>query len=332
MVGAAVLLVGSGLRAQEAVPPEGAVTLAYRFKTGQLQKFKGSIKSTLTATPEGNGGGFGPIPIEVSGSFGYSEKVMGTRGTAATLASSVQGVNLTMGVLGNNFQIKFVNGRPVASMNGKPAPSGVFGGAPGGLENLAPTKAVSLQRDASGATALPAGSAIAAASNTMVGGSALSAFPELSPNPVKAGDNWETTRKIRTQLPGAAGSTATEVEIHTTYTLKALETRNGRQIAVIETAGSGAAPTSGGGDALTQNVTGTTRFDVERGVVVGAQMTADLTAKAPAPQLPGVAAGSAPGTMRLDASVETRLTETPGGLPPSRARPPARGKKPLRKK
>ena len=50
-------------------PAADAVSLAFKYKIGQAQRFKGVAKSDFSITPEGGAGGgaagLGPIPISV---------------------------------------------------------------------------------------------------------------------------------------------------------------------------------------------------------------------------------------------------------------------------
>src|SRR5436190_6079253 len=78
------------LAAQEAQP----VTLAFKYKTGQAQKFASEVKTEATITT-GGGGGLGPIPVTLNMKYDYSEKIVGTRQGTGTLSSLLDLQNIS---------------------------------------------------------------------------------------------------------------------------------------------------------------------------------------------------------------------------------------------
>jgi hypothetical protein len=182
---------------------------------------------------------------------------------------------------------------------------------------------------------------------------AAAQFPD---HPVRVGESWETTRQFSGKgvgpgLPGEGGT----VDVRLTHTLKEILQKGARRIAIIETIGAGgtsstappennaapagedAAPKPGDAAAagsplaLTQNLTGTTYFDVDRGALITSRFNVDLNMKMalpiPIPAPEGAAAGAAgapPGiSMSIEGQIGMKLSEVA-----EMAKPATAGKKP----
>ena len=151
-----LMMAGPGLRAQEAPQPPDpkppieqpaseapAVTLAYKFVVGQVQRFNSSAKADLTISAPGGGGALGPIPVTTTTSFSYEERVMGTRKGAGTIAASLEAPKVDLNVVGMDIQLRRKNGKVVATRNGEPVPSDQISGQLAAVEGLmTPRKAV----------------------------------------------------------------------------------------------------------------------------------------------------------------------------------------------
>lgn len=299
-----LLLAGATVsRAQEApaAPPE--VSLAYKYQTGNLQKFRLDSKSDLTISPEG-GAGLGPIPVAAKLQAVYTEKVAGTNQGTGTILVTLGSMLVDTNALGMSNVIKVQNGKVTTTVNGQPAPAGASGGL---AQGLAGSKPITLKRDPRGNVTDANGAA------AMVSGGIGMTIAQLPDHPVKVGDSWDVDQKIRASVPGTpGGQAAPEIEVHFTHTLKELVSKGGKQFAIIESTGSGSTPADAPGPAVNQNVTGTTRFDIDRGAVASGQYNMDLTMKLAAPALPGgAAAQGAPSSIKVDGIITMTLSELP---------------------
>ncbi len=324
------------LAAQETPPADTeAVSLAYRFRTGQLQRFRGSINTNMTMSTEG--GAFGPIPIDTKVVLGFTEKVIGTREGTGTLVLALDSFRMGLNLFGSEVQVKLLNGKLQATSNGQPLPEGA-GGPAAMLQNAVPTRPVTIRRS-------PRGLVTTEGAPSPGLDLLTSASLELPEQPVKVNDTWETVQTVRPAAPGPLGAAggAPQFQLSLTHTLKALETTAGRRIAVIESAGSGSsAAEAGQPPAASQSYTATTRFDVGRGAVVGVNARVDMKMRMGAPGGPVKPAAQDPGQLsggQLDGSVEIRLEEAPAAAPggasapkPGSGRRPAAPKKPVRRR
>ncbi len=339
LVPAALATAAASFSPSHAIAQEPAgeeVTLAFKYKTGQQQRFRGEVKSDFSVTPEGEGGGIGPIPISAKMNFTALEKVAGTRQGTGTLSVSVPLLNLTTNVFGTEIAITSSGGKVTTLVNGQPAQAGAAmpGMDPSMLKSMsAPT---TLKRDARGATIGDLGGLSVFAGATM-------GILELPDKPVKKGDSWETVRKQKLALPGplaAAAGGVPEMEMKFTHTLKNLETKAGKLFAIIESSGAvqaggvpGAAGAPGanpatGAAGFQQDMTGTTRFDVARGSVVGGRFTVTFGSKVNVPTpMNGGAAAPVGGGMRIDGNVETTLNEITTATTPAKKKPATRKRK-----
>lgn len=332
-----------GLAAQEAqrvAPSSDEVTLAYKYRTGQVQKFRAVSKSDVTVTPEGGGAGFAIPPIAVNTQYVYTEKVAGEKDGTGTLSLAMSGLLMTTSVMGMDTVIKMVNGKTTATINGQPAAG--MGPGMGMLQNLFSSKPVMLKRDVRGNAA----AALTGANPGQLFGMAAMTGVSLPETPVKVGDTWESTRRTAPSLPGplAAAGSAPDVDMKFTHSLKALEVKNGKQFAIIESTGSPAPPMAAGAestvDAANQSIATTSRFDVARGALVSSRSSIEFSMKIASPTLPGgPASGGAPPaagpmggqSLRIDGTVELTLTEVPAAHARPATRAPAR-RRPARRK
>jgi hypothetical protein len=154
-----------------------------------------------------------------------------------------------------------------------------------------------------------------------VGGTVVK-FPET---PLKVGDTWKTKDVVRPSLgqggPGAPPLPPIAFEF--THSLRSLETLKGKRIALIDSSGSGTTPSQTGAAALEQTVTGTTRFDVDRGMVVSSFYNVLLGLQMPS----GVPPGQGPTAIRVDGSMEVTVREVPTPAKPAAKKPAAKNKR-----
>jgi len=313
---AASLLVLAGAsvsRAQDTPAATPEVTLTYKYQTGNLQKFRLDSKSDLTISPEG-AAGLGPIPVTAKLQAVYTEKVAGTNQGTGTLLVTLGSMLVDTNALGMSNVVKVQNGKVTNTVNGQPAPAGSGGDMMKGLAN---NKPITLKRSPLGSVTDANGAA------AMVTGGIGMTIAQMPDHPVKVGDSWDVAQKIRASVPGTpGGQAAPEIEVHFTHTLKELVTKGGKQFAIIESTGSGSTPADAPGPAVNQNVTGTTRFDVERGTVASGQYNMDLSMKLATPGLPAAAqAQGAPASIKVDGMIVMTLAEIPVTAPAAKKAP-----------
>jgi hypothetical protein len=342
--GAAALIAVPAVRAQDETPPPEpapggeAVALAFKFPQGAVQRFRGDIKMDMSLSM--GGGGLGPIPITMKMLMAYTEKVLGSRAGTGTLALKMDTMAMSFNAMGQQGSIKSQNGKVTTSFPGAPGGAGAMGGMPGAnaeqFRALTAGKPVVLRRSALGATT---GTEALAGLPTQSFGGAGQSVVLLPDHPVRVGESWESSTTIR---PGMGGplppgvAPAGEVTIQMTHTLKAIQPRNGHRHAIIETVGTtstGGAAAGGEAPSFNQEIQGTTRFDLDRGAIVGAQyegmMSMGMTLPsggpggADGPAAPGALAG---GRMQIDGQLKLTLVEVPAPKAPARPakRRPAR--------
>ncbi len=320
---AAFLLLAAPYSSAQTDPPPPAesggaetVKLGYKYTTGQIQKFRGTAQNDLTLSLGEGGGGLGPIPMNQKIDFILVEKVLGTRQGTGTLSVRVDSMSMAMNVLGTDIVMKSVNNKVTTLINGQPQE----GGLPGGPGNpAAALKGVntpfSLRRDPFGVQSPIPG---AKAPNSPLLREITNSFLQFPDKPVAVGESWETVMKSRPDVggPGSVPGASPEIEVKYTHTLKSMETKNGVRYALIESIGSGSVPGPDGMPGSSQDVSGTTRFDIARGAIVSGQYTATLNLKLGGLQLPGAAAagagnGQAPPNMSIDGQTVTTFVEVP---------------------
>jgi hypothetical protein len=119
-------------RAQEAPPapaaPAGAaVMLAYKYRPGTVIRYRCSTAGTMTidmskmGLPVGAGQAPAAMPMNLSMQFDLVQKVksVDAEGTA-TVAQTLDGMGMTMKLMGQNLVAKTQNGKLVWTMNGQP--------------------------------------------------------------------------------------------------------------------------------------------------------------------------------------------------------------------
>lgn len=346
-VGTLLLLAASAAVAQgvpEATPSPASsedqgILLAYKFRVGQQQKFRGTVQIACTLSIEGNpsvgGRRLEPFPYESRQMIVYTEKVTGLKDGAGTISLSPFAADTSTEMLGSRTVARLVNGKMVVTNNGKP----VRTGSTDGVSRPAPT---SLLRSAQGNTKVSGNPASPAnADNPLFGGLSLGATVQFPDRPVKVGETWETRRRFAGQgLGSGLRSTAGTVEKELTHTLKEIQRKGSRQIAVIETTANSTETPPGGAKpdgrtptrGILQTTTGLTYFDVGRGVVTLMKFSADATAHADPPRsLPPLDTPEPP-LLRVDGHVDltlTELAEAPA-TSPARAKPAAKPTRPRR--
>jgi len=308
---------------QEVPPPTQEVTLVYKYKTGNLQKFRMEAKGDMTVTPEG--GGIGPIPVSSKVATIYSEKVTGTREGTGTLAAKFETFQVDADLLGNALAGRMVNGKLKYTINGQPAPEGGVGAALAAGADV--TRVLTLKRSALGAITEGAGPNAGGTGP----GNTLVQFPE---HPVKVGDSWETTQPVGSGIAsGPVGAAVQQAKF--THTLKSLVTKDKRLFALVESLGASISPEDPTAPVIKVNISGTTRIDVERGVLVGGQYSIDTSGKIGTAGFPGAgggapADGAAAPSMKLDGITTLTVQEVPATAAPAAKKPAA--KKPVRKR
>ena len=298
---------------------EGAgqpVSIAFKYKAGQMQEFRATTKGDLNLSPEGGaGGGIGALPVGVNTVVTYNERVAGTHQGTGTIVMRVTGVSVTSNVMGRNFNVRVKNGKSTVTMDGKPAPPGAPGA--GAFKAMTATGPFKFKRDPLGQMSGDAKDLAAIGGLTEGAATGIASLPE---KPVQVGESWEKSQKVRPNIGGANPNAAVatpEIEVKMTYTLKSIETKNGKKLAIIESSGSGSTPADAQGLSLNENITGTTRFDIDRGAVAGGRYNADISMKIPMPQIPGLGQGAGAGApaagamLRIDGTMQTTLLEIP---------------------
>jgi hypothetical protein len=287
--------------------PDGAV-YTFKYKIGNVQKFRGTTKMDATVTPEGGGIGSNGIPVVVNYVYAYGEKVTGTRQGTGTIAVTLSSVSAVAESIAGKFTMRSQGGKTTVTVNGQP----VQANAGPAAQLKAMFKPGTMRRSPSGVVALPG---TAGGTVTQLTGTAGGTIVEFPATPLKIGDTWETQQTIRPTLGEGGGLVVPPVQFQFTHTLRSVETKGGKKLALIDSTGNGS--TTGAGETtLQQSIQGTTRFDVTRGVVVSSFYNVVLGMQLP------------PGTLgpqggRLDGTMEVTIRETPA---------PAPTKKPVKKK
>jgi len=338
LVAAGVLsaLATPALQAQDepAAGSEAPLTLAHRYKNGQIQRFRGSTSGAMTLTIDaGAGSSFGPVPLGLNQTFAFSEKVTGTRQGAGTLIVALESLTLTSDVMGQKAVIKLQNGKVTSSLTGQNVGGAIPGANAKMLEEMIQTKPTTIRRGPTGSTI--SGEAPVPGMGSMLGGNSIASLIQLPESPVKIGDSWETKQLIVPQVSGplAAAGGIPAVEMKLTHTLRDVVSKGGKRLAIIDTSGVGTPQTAGGGGpapVLNQSFVGNTRFDVGRGAITSGQYTVEMDLKMPLPQLarPGAAPGGqgaapTPGGLQIQGAYTIKLAEgaaTPAKKTPAKAR------------
>lgn len=304
-------LVGASVSGQEMPAAGEALLLAYKHQPGSEQKFRLEAKSDLTVTPEG---GLGPLPVSMKLNTTYAEKVTEAQDGTGTLTTRLEAFLVDTNFLGNALVGKLEKGKMVYTLNNQPAPPDGPVAALVGAVN--PTQVFTVKRTPSGA--------IAEGGAPNVGGvgpgSSLAQFPD---RPVKVGDTWETTRPVGAGLQGPGAAAGTVLVARYTHTLKEVVKKDGRRFAMIQSSGAATPADQAEAPDVRQSLSGLTRFDIERGVMVSGQYKLDLSMKVAAPALLGAAAANGGGAvpmMQLDGLTTITVLEAtaaPNGKKPT---------------
>lgn len=296
-------------------PADGGLSLAFKHKAGQIQKFKGTIKVDAAISPGGGASAIGSIPVISKSVLAFTEKVTGTRKGTGTLSLALTSLVSNTDAFGTKVVNRFQNGKVSTSVNGAPAGQSQAAAA---AELAELKKPAGFRRDPQGLTT-PIGSGNNAFGQLF--GSTSFTIVQLPSTPVKVGDSWETVQKIRpTVVTGKVPFLIPEIEFRYTHTLKRLDTRNGRQQALIESSGSGAPVGQEADTTVNQSITGTTRFDIARGAVVSSQYNILLGMSIPLPPGAVPAGADAPNGVRIDGTIDVVVAEVPAAVAAKKAK------------
>lgn len=329
--GVICLIAAVPLAAQEGQPPADPAmptyALAFKHQAGQVQNFRASMKADMTFTPNGGGGGgLGPIPIGLNVLYASTEKITGTRQGTGTVAIKLNNLTLTANAMGQNQVIKMQNGK--VTLNGQPAPAGA--GNP--LQQMTGSTDSVVKRDPQGNVTLVSGGGNQLAA--LGGGGTAGVFVQFSDKPVSVGEQWEVTQKVQAAVPGPlagpAGGQLPQLEVKYTHILKQVVNKDGKRLAIITTTGAGGTPQEGQ-NAMTQDVTGTSRFDIDRGVLVSGQYTINTSMRMASPQLGGAEGQpGAPTGVQIDGMINLTVGEAPATAAKPAGKKPV-GKRPVKK-
>jgi hypothetical protein len=333
-------------RAQEAPPapaaPAGAgVKLAYKYRPGLVTRYRCATTGTMTidlskmGLPTGAGQAPAAMPMDLSMQFDLVQKVksVDADGTA-TVAQTLDAMQMNYKMMGQNVVMKTQNGKLVFTMNGQPMPAPP--NAQGGAQvigqtfeaKLAPTGKVTelkgeLNQQLKG---LFGGQDISELFGAGLPGLGMLVLPV---EPLQIGQQWtnETSVTMPLPLPGAAGAgaVAPKIDYKIQYTLKEIQQKGARQVALIESRmeitmphtdvplpQGGNAP--GGGtmsmDNYSQTVTGTHYFDVTDGAFRMADHNAKLGMQMKM-NMPGAPGGGPTGAMGIDGSFNMKVSVIP---------------------
>jgi hypothetical protein len=270
-----------------AAQTDGAVMMRFKFKVGQVQRFKLSIRSSGTVTSVGGSRPSSPVDASLAVDGLVQERVTASGGGGATIIG-VQETLKAVSKIGTVLQdAEIAHGKLSLTKNGKTVRT--KGPAP-----------VTLRRGPTGA-------------EQRTDQTAEGSFGDLVllPNqPVKAGDKWESVQKLRPRLciPLIQGGLP-EVEMRYSYTLRGIEKKNGNRHARVYMSAAGTidAP-QGSFEAFSCKYSGTTRVDLDRGVMISGSydIAQSYSLKAPS----GAPAG-APQALELEATAKFSLFEVP---------------------
>ena len=362
LAGAALAPIGLPARAQEAPGGDQPIVLRFKNQPGSVQRFKAGVAMDLSVTI--GDGGLGALPIASKMTYVYSEKVAGVKDNAATLAVKIESIASDTNVMGNSVQFRVANGKLSMTANGQPVNPEQLGPRAERLKQLTSTEAVMLRRSPQGDIAILQGNPTGPGQLLGAASPVLVRFPD---NPIRVGDSWEVEQTLQPSLPapGVGNVPAGEFQFKFTHTLKSLDRVNGRQVAVIESAGVGTVPEGAAAGPLKdvqQNLVGTTRFDLGRGAVLSGSYTMDMAMRVDMPGAPGGPGQGAPaappapprvegqpvppdpsgpqpaapmGSFKMSGQIQVDLAEVPAAVvKPTRApakKAPVRGKGPRRK-
>ena len=315
---AAALALVASAHAQEtpAVGQEQAVPLTFKYTKGQVQHLRATLAADMSLSPVGRGD-LPDLPLSVKLQMAFSEKVIGTNKGTGTLAVNHDSLTVSNNMAGQQTVVRIRGGKVAsASLNGSPLSKQQLAQAAARMKDVPGLKQQVLRRGPDGREVKGPGGQDASAFGPVL----------MVPNrPVKPGETWEHVELVKPTIVGLpnSGQVAPPVEVRFTYTLKSVESRGGKQFAIIETSGSSS---NGGQAGLNHNYRGTSRFDIGRGVVVAGQYVVDTTVELPAAAL-GIPPGEGtPERIRVAGSTQIKMEEAPAAPAAPAAAKPARGR------
>jgi hypothetical protein len=339
------LAAGTSLvRAQE----DAGVKLEYKFKPGQVFRYRvtagGTINTKMEGLPAPAGAPASPgsIPMELQMTIELSQRVKDVAPDgSATLTQQLETMNMTNKVMGQQMLSKFDNGKFIITMNGQPMQ--LPPGAGGDAMNLA-GKPVEIKLTRRGQVLAVAGAGREALARMFQGtnlgqvfgagtpGAGMMILPEA---PVKVGESWNDKQLVTLPIPisGPPGAAPTSLQINYAVqnTLTGLEGAGAERVAVIATKADitmpetklnvpadaqkpGAATLPMGFRDFSQKVEATVRFDPEAGLVRSGDYNVNLGMKMDLPFAPpGGAAGGPKPQMAMDGKVTMKVAFLPEG-------------------
>ncbi len=300
-----------------------AVLLRYHFQPGQEFRYRLTLTGDMGmsfagVTPPPGANMPGRIPMTMTGTYEFHQKVKAvTPDGVATISAGIDKMDLSTGVMGTNIVARLgADGKMETLMNGQPitVPNtrGVNFSNPIYEGTIDPTgKIAGVNPDSlKSMNQLFGGQNIASMFNGMPGMGGLI----LPSQPIKPGDTWDNKYDFRMPIPtpgmpGAApGGLPAGASLSMSFVLhnKLLRVEEGR--AIIETQMTATIPPgtkmtlptpAGAGmpagarmsiDKMAESMTGTQRFQIERGAVEGSDFSATITSL--------MAIGLPPGMMR----------------------------------
>jgi hypothetical protein len=329
-VGALVALAAAtGLvRAQE----DGGVRLEYKWKPGEVLRYRMTTAGTMITKMEGLPGGAGsplaaggfPMEMDLTLEMHQRIKEVAADGTAS-VAQQVKSMAMNNKVMGQQMSSKFEGGKFTMLMNGQPMnlPPGQAGN-PGEALNRTVEMKISRRGQVHGLEGAARealsrvfqGAYVGHAFGTGTMGAGMVVLPDA---PVKMGQSWEDKQIVRLPAPGmpggGGGGAPVEVNYRVQNTLTKVEPAAGGagRLAVIATRAESTMPAMKvtppnaanppeGALSMTmrdfkQTVNGTVRFDPDLGIVRDGDYKVGLAVKMemPFPAAPGAggAAGAA---------------------------------------
>jgi hypothetical protein len=330
LVGAAlVLLAASAPRASSQDQPPAPLALAYKFTAGRVVRQQAKMTASMKMTLPAQAGIAGQeLPVETAVTVVTSQKVAAIAPSGeASLATTLETLELKATALGVNFVARGANGKLTATLNGEEtAPDFLGGSTLLGLDKLL-GKPFTLTMAPNGQVTSLEGEAGGGGIGALSGMSMQELFSGgivLPKEPVAPGGTWESRTKL--DLPVATGKTI-QRETTTTNKLVSVTARGGHQIATIESKGETLLTGEGAPDKskFNQKFSAVTQFDVTAGELVTSTMNWDVamdTAAVPGP------AGASPAPIPISGVTLTgKIKVVVGPAPPPEPAKPASPKK-----
>jgi hypothetical protein len=342
------LVAGAGIvRAQE----NGSVKLAYKWKPGQLFKYRLTGGGTFTMNlgglpvPAGAPGAppAGGIPMDMKMTMEAWQRVKEVAPDgSATVTQQLQAMNMTNTVMGMNVVLKLEDGKMSMTMNGQPFP--LQPGGQGADMAALMSKGVDIRLTPRGQMIELTGAAREAVArmfqgsniSAMFGGGTLGAGMLIMPeSPVKPGESWTDKQLLRVPVqgglggPGGAQAQLMQVDYSVENTCSRIEGDGDKRTAVIATKAKAtipetklefqADPKNAGAAGLpvtirsfTQNINGTVNFDLAAGYIRSGDYTVDMGMKMDLPFAPpGGAADGAKPQVAMDGKMTMKVALLP---------------------